>query len=64
MYFINIIYKFYKFFNKAREYKFSSGGREDVDVRMLGNGRPFVIEFCDPKKTALFYNDPDKDMKL
>lgn len=23
--------------------KFSSSGREDVDVRMLGNGRPFVL---------------------
>lgn len=25
-------------------YKFHSAGREDVDVRMLGNGRPFIIE--------------------
>jgi tRNA pseudouridine synthase 10 len=25
-------------------------GREDVDVRMLGNGRPFVMELRDPKK--------------
>ena len=24
--------------------KFSSCGREDVDVRMLGEGRPFVLE--------------------
>ncbi|CDW52446.1 hypothetical protein TTRE_0000070701 [Trichuris trichiura] len=23
---------------------FSAGGREDVDVRMLGNGRPFVVQ--------------------
>ncbi|MCX6773364.1 MAG: tRNA pseudouridine(54/55) synthase Pus10 [Candidatus Micrarchaeota archaeon] len=27
-------------------------GREDVDVRMLGNGRPFVMELKDPKKRA------------
>lgn len=26
------------------ESKFSSSGREDVDVRMLGPGRPFVLE--------------------
>src|SRR5206468_8787251 len=24
-------------------------GREDVDVRMLGSGRPFVLELVDPK---------------
>ena len=31
-------------------YKFHSGGREDIDVRMLGNGRPFVVELINPKK--------------
>ena len=35
---------------KAKEYRFASSGREDVDVRMLGRGRPFVVEFIDPKK--------------
>jgi hypothetical protein len=30
---------------RAAETKFQSAGREDADVRMLGNGRPFVIEF-------------------
>lgn len=24
--------------------KFHSAGREDIDVRMLGGGRPFVLE--------------------
>jgi tRNA pseudouridine synthase 10 len=28
--------------------KFQSAGREDSDVRMLGNGRDFLVEFCDP----------------
>merc|ERR1719483_834196 len=28
--------------------KLSSSGREDVDVRMLGSGRPFVIELINP----------------
>ncbi|WAR18749.1 PUS10-like protein [Mya arenaria] len=31
------------------EQKFSSSGREDVDVRMLGNGRPFVLELINPR---------------
>lgn len=35
---------------KASEYKFSASGREDVDVRMLGNGRPFVIELINPRR--------------
>lgn len=28
---------------------FTAGGREDVDVRMLGTGRPFVIELLNPR---------------
>ena len=32
------------------EIKFSSSGREDVDVRMLGSGRPFLLELLNPKK--------------
>ncbi|KAI9905964.1 hypothetical protein PsorP6_014380 [Peronosclerospora sorghi] len=31
------------FFNGSG-YKFHTAGREDVDVRMLGNGRPFILE--------------------
>ena len=29
---------------RPKSTKFHSGGREDVDVRMLGQGRPFVME--------------------
>ncbi|XP_074595631.1 pseudouridine synthase 10 isoform X1 [Brevipalpus obovatus] len=36
-------------FIQYEKYKFSSSGREDVDVRMLGRGRPFVIELTKPK---------------
>lgn len=28
--------------------KFSASGREDVDVQMLGNGRPFFLELVNP----------------
>ncbi len=34
----------------AAKAKFHGMGREDIDVRMLGNGRPFVIELIDPKR--------------
>jgi tRNA U54 and U55 pseudouridine synthase Pus10 len=30
---------------------FTSSGREDIDVKCLGNGRPFTMEFCEPKRT-------------
>jgi tRNA pseudouridine synthase 10 len=28
-------------------------GREDIDARMLGNGRPFVLEISEPRKRHL-----------
>jgi tRNA pseudouridine synthase 10 len=34
---------------KTRKNKFHGAGREDVDVRMLGEGRPFVMEMVNPK---------------
>lgn len=36
-------------FFKTRKNKFHGAGREDVDVRMLGGGRPFVMEVVAPK---------------
>ena len=33
----------------TRKNKFHGAGREDVDVRMLGTGRPFVLELIGPK---------------
>ena len=35
---------------EAEDLKFSAGGREDRDVRMLGGGRPFMLEIINPKK--------------
>jgi tRNA pseudouridine synthase 10 len=32
---------------------FHASGREDIDARMLGGGRPFVIEVSKPKKRVL-----------
>lgn len=34
----------------TRKNKFHGAGREDVDVRMLGEGRPFVMELLGPKQ--------------
>ncbi|RWS03353.1 putative tRNA pseudouridine synthase Pus10-like protein, partial [Dinothrombium tinctorium] len=35
------------------ESKFSACGREDVDVRMLGRGRPFVVELIEPQNVNI-----------
>jgi tRNA pseudouridine synthase 10 len=34
---------------QTRKNKFHGAGREDVNVRMLGEGRPFVMELVNPK---------------
>lgn len=34
---------------RGKAAKFHGAGREDIDVRMLGNGRPFVLEIKEPK---------------
>jgi tRNA pseudouridine synthase 10 len=36
----------------ANLYKFMSAGREDVDVRMLGSGRPFAFEIKSPHRVS------------
>nr|XP_034966803.1 tRNA pseudouridine synthase Pus10 isoform X2 [Zootoca vivipara] len=38
---------------KADSFNFSSSGREDVDVRTLGKGRPFAVELVNPRKVRL-----------
>nr|CAB3265317.1 putative tRNA pseudouridine synthase Pus10 [Phallusia mammillata] len=37
----------------ADSYNFSTSGREDVDVRMLGNGRPFLIELINARQSKM-----------
>merc|ERR1712110_242055 len=39
--------------------KFSSSGREDVDVRMLGKGRPFLFELVNSRKVNLTSTELD-----
>lgn len=38
---------------KGKEAKFHGAGREDIDVLMLGSGRPFVLEIKEPKLRKL-----------
>ncbi|XP_060568856.1 tRNA pseudouridine synthase Pus10-like [Ruditapes philippinarum] len=48
---------------KPSEIKFSSSGREDVDVLMLGNGRPFVLELVNPRRRELTQDEMTKIQK-
>jgi tRNA pseudouridine synthase 10 len=41
----------------GREGVFHGAGREDVDARMLGTGRPFVIEIKEPRKRSIDPSD-------
>jgi len=45
----------------SKDYTFISSGREDLDVRMLGLGRPFVIEISNAKNYQ-FSESQVKDM--
>ncbi|MFX1311615.1 MAG: tRNA pseudouridine(54/55) synthase Pus10 [Promethearchaeota archaeon] len=38
---------------KTSDSKFHGAGREDIDVRMLGTGRPFILELRNPKMRNL-----------
>ena len=42
------------------ESKFHGAGREDIDVKMLGTGRPFVLEIKEPHRRNLDLKDLEK----
>jgi len=43
--------------------KFHGAGREDVDARMLGDGRPFVMEILNPKKRRFDLSGAEREIK-
>uniref|UniRef100_A0A671L4J3 tRNA pseudouridine synthase Pus10 n=1 Tax=Sinocyclocheilus anshuiensis TaxID=1608454 RepID=A0A671L4J3_9TELE len=42
---------------RADGFNFSSSGREDVDVRTLGNGQPFAVELLNPHRAKFNRNE-------
>ncbi len=38
---------------QGEDHSFHGMGREDIDARMLGNGRPFVLEISKPRKRSI-----------
>ena len=47
---------------KGREAKFHGAGREDIDVLMLGSGRPFVLEIKEPRIRKLDFKQVEDDV--
>ena len=45
---------------KGEEAVFHGAGREDLDARMLGNGRPFIVEIKTPLKRFISLKDLEK----
>lgn len=43
---------------------FHGAGREDIDAKMLGNGRPFIIEIKNPEKRSLDLHSLEKQINL
>ena len=41
---------------------FHGAGREDIDVRMLGNGRPFILEIKNPKRRNINLEEAAKEI--
>ena len=40
----------------AEEVMLHGSGREDIDVRMIGQGRPFILEFINSQKGVSCHN--------
>lgn len=50
---------------RADDFKFLSAGREDIDVRMLGRGRPWAMELVNPRRpkiTAEEFKEAQKEI--
>ncbi len=57
-----ILGPYFSSFCNGKEIKFHGAGREDMDVKMLGRGRPFVIQIVEPQK-RFFLKEELKKLK-
>lgn len=48
-----VLSPFFGNLNESHKVVFMSSGREDIDVRTLGNGRPFAVQINDAQKCSL-----------
>ncbi|KAA0000319.1 MAG: tRNA pseudouridine(54/55) synthase Pus10 [Thermoplasmata archaeon] len=47
---------------EGKEEYFHGAGREDIDVLMLGNGRPFILEIREPRRRKIDLPDLQKEI--
>jgi len=48
---------------RAEGIRLHGAGREDIDARMLGDGRPFVLELLAPQRRAIDLNGADERIR-
>ena len=46
----------------AQDVVLHGAGREDIDARMIGTGRPFILEIVEPKKRSLDLAELEKEI--
>lgn len=51
-------------FFEAEDYLIHGAGREDVDARMLGEGRPFVMEIINPKRRSVNLGELEREINF
>lgn len=49
---------------RGDNYKFHAAGREDIDVRMLGSGRPFLLEIQNPRVLPSEMSIKEMELKI
>ncbi|KAL2895551.1 putative tRNA pseudouridine synthase Pus10 [Bienertia sinuspersici] len=49
---------------RGDNYKFHAAGREDIDVRMLGSGRPFLLEIQNPRTLPSESSMKEMELKI
>jgi len=47
---------------RSDDYRLHGMGREDVDARMLGNGRPFVMELISPRRRTVDLSELEREI--
>jgi len=49
---------------KGKGEKFHGAGREDIDARMMGNGRPFIMEIIDPQRRRVDLKKIEEEIEI
>lgn len=59
-----LIGSYFKKYFLAKDIILHGAGREDMDVLMLGEGRPFIMQIISPEKRTVDLNELEKEINL